>query len=572
MQSSVGHDARLIWRFGGVRLDHFNGTGRHRDGSRRRDRFDRNHGRMTTSRVQGSRLVPRCRRLAVSRRLFPLPPPRVAVSRLRGPIHVTTMNSIHDIGSSPHCLSLHVYKSVCRSVEGGRAPLVVRAWALQRPPMRCRRRRLQVAKSHDRPTKRARRLVPRRIGGQDLRDALAAEAVVARRRDPVAVRLKADAAFPLRLRPRARRLGRRCVVGTRTCRRLRTDRWRRRHLDGRRRLGPQWFSAPDTREVLGPPGCRPRGGGGRRRGGRRRRPRRCRRLSSSCTSKTNCAQQESPYNWTPESTSKQPRKNNGNVRSGQENRRDLSYALRDARRLAHHCPTFYKLPHARGGSFFGRGSLPATGRLRSHALYFINWSHTAAAKADGGRVEFVALYFLNPKHTAAAQREAGKDKGDEDHCSHHGRVIIIIIIMRRLGGLVSWTAHGRRLIANHPVVPMVRAVEAPVAAGGFDFAPVEGRTVAGSCWAALLVGAEGVAPRCFARAGLCGSAPEAARQQCHCSEGHAGFEALGGPAAEPQRHIRRRSPFYGQQGSQMRLPRSATINDSLHRARASLHR
>ncbi|CAH0370188.1 unnamed protein product [Pelagomonas calceolata] len=332
------------------------------------------------------------------------------------------------------------------------------------------------------------------------------------------------------------------------------------------------FSARRSISAMVSAGCRPRGGGGRRRGGRRRRPRRCRRLSSSCTSKTNCAQQESPYNWTPESTSKQPRKNNGNVRSGQENRRDLSYALRDARRLAHHCPTFYKLPHARGGSFFGRGSLPATGRLRSHALYFINWSHTAAAKADGGRVEFVALYFLNPKHTAAAQREAGKDKGDEDHCSHHGRVIIIIIIMRRLGGLVSWTAHGRRLIANHPVVPMVRAVEAPVAAGGFDFAPVEGRTVAGSCWAALLVGAEGVAPRCFARAGLCGSAPEAARQQCHCSEGHAGFEALGGPAAEPQRHIRRRSPFYGQQGSQMRLPRSATINDSLHRARASLHR
>ena len=101
--------------------------------------------------------------------------------------------------------------------------------------------------------------------------------------------------------------------------------------------------------------------------------------------------------------------------------------------------------------------------------------------------------------------------------------------------MVSWTAHGRRLIANHPVVPTVRAVEAPVAAGGFDFAPVEGRSVAGSCWAALLVGAEGVAPRCFARAGLCGSAPEAARQQCHCSEGHAGFEALGGPAAVPQR-------------------------------------
>ena len=216
-----------------MRLDHFNGTGRHRDGSRRRDRFDRNHGRMTMSRVQGSRLVPRCRRLAVSRRLFPLAPPRVAVSRLRGPIHVTTMNSIHDIGSSPHCLSSHVYKSVCRSVEGDRASLVLRAWALQRPPMRCRRRRLQVAKSHDRPTKRARRLVPRRIGGQDLRDALATEAVVARRRDPVAVRLEADAALPLRLRQRARRLGRRCVVGTRTCRRLRTDRWRRR--GGRRR-------------------------------------------------------------------------------------------------------------------------------------------------------------------------------------------------------------------------------------------------------------------------------------------------------------------------------------------------
>ena len=114
-----------------MRLDHFNGTGRHRDGSRRRDLFDRNHSRVLASRVQGSRLVPRCRRLAVSRRLFPLPPPRVAVSRLRGPIHVTTMNSIHDIGSSPHCLSLHVYKSVCRSVEGGRAPLVL-AWALQR--------------------------------------------------------------------------------------------------------------------------------------------------------------------------------------------------------------------------------------------------------------------------------------------------------------------------------------------------------------------------------------------------------------------------------------------------------
>ena len=216
-----------------MRLDHFNGTGRHRDGSRRRDRFDRNHGRLSTSRVQGSRLVPRRRRLAVSRRLFPLAPPRVAVSRLRGPIHVTTMNSIHDIGSSPHCLSSHVYKSVCRSVEGGRASLVLRAWALQRPPMRCRRRRLQVAKSHDRPTKRARRLVPRRIGGQDFCDALAAEAVVARRRDPVAVRLEADDAFPPRLRPHARRLGRRCVVGTRTCRRLRTDRWRRR--GGRRR-------------------------------------------------------------------------------------------------------------------------------------------------------------------------------------------------------------------------------------------------------------------------------------------------------------------------------------------------
>ena len=251
MPSSVGHDARQIWRFSGVRLDHFNGTGRYRDGSCRRDLFDRNHGRLSTSRVQGSRLVPRCRRLAVSRRLFPLAPPRVAVSRLRGPIHVTTMNSIHDIGSSPHCLSSHVYKSVCRSVEGGRASLVLRAWALQRPPMRCRRRRLQVAESHDRPTNWARRragVVPRRIGGQDLRDALAAEAVVARRRDPVAVRLEADAALPLRLRQRARRLGRRCVVGTRTCRRLRTDRWRRR--GGRRRARSaarcRWRASPST--------------------------------------------------------------------------------------------------------------------------------------------------------------------------------------------------------------------------------------------------------------------------------------------------------------------------------------
>ena len=180
-----------------MRLDHFNGTWRHRDGSRRRDRFDRNHGR---------RLVPRRRRLAVSRRLLPLPPPRVAVSRLRGPIHVTTMNSIHDIGSSPHCLSLHVYKSVCRSVEGGRAPLVVRAWALQRPLMRCRRRRLQVAEPHDRPANRARRLVPRRIGGQDSRDALAAEAVVALRPRAFDVRPEADGALDVRLLPLGARL------------------------------------------------------------------------------------------------------------------------------------------------------------------------------------------------------------------------------------------------------------------------------------------------------------------------------------------------------------------------------
>ena len=214
-----------VYKCVGVRLDHFNGTGRHRDGSRRRDLFDRNHGRLSTSRVQGSRLVPRCRRLAVSRRLFPLAPPRVAVSRLRGPIHVTTMNSIHDIGSSPHCLSSHVYKSVCRSVEGGRAPLVVRAWEIQRPPMRCRRRRLQVAESHDRPANWTRRLVPTRIGSNDSRDALAAEAVVARRRDPVAVRLEADGALAGRSKRRI------------TCGRLRADRRQRRHLDGRRRLG-----------------------------------------------------------------------------------------------------------------------------------------------------------------------------------------------------------------------------------------------------------------------------------------------------------------------------------------------
>ena len=49
------------------------------------------------------------------------------------------------------------------------------------------------------------------------------------------------------------------------------------------------------------------------------------------------------------------------------------------------------------------------------------------------------------------------------------------------------TAHGCRLIAIHPVNPIAQV--APVAAGGFDFAPARVPGIAGSCWAALLVGA-----------------------------------------------------------------------------------
>ena len=65
-----------------------------------------------------------------------------------------------------------------------------------------------------------------------------------------------------------------------------------------------------------------------------------------------------------------------------------------------------------------------------------------------------------PETHSSSTRGGRQGQGRRGSC-HHGRVIIIIIIMGRLGGLVSWTAHGRRLIANHPVVPTVRAVETP---------------------------------------------------------------------------------------------------------------
>ena len=532
-----------------MRLDHFNGTARHRDGSRRRDLFDRNHGRLSTSRVQGSRLVPRCRRLAVSRRLFPLAPPRVAVSRLRGPIHVTTMNSIHDIGSSPHCLSSHVYKSVCRSVEGGRASLVLRARGRSSGRLcaaaadGCRSRSRTTARQNGHGVSFRGGLVAR-TSVMHSRQKLWLHGVVTRSlygsrqmmhsppsdcgRTPVGwggvawsvrelaggcartvgVGAAAGGARPCaaaawgpsgmiqpgdcrsRSRTPARQNGhgvsfrRGLVAMTRVMHSRQKlwlhsvmtrsrygsrqmEHWRgevrvgelvegcartdgRRHLDGRRRLGrgPQpgvLRAAKHLCDGL----CRFRRRGGGRRRGRRRGGRRA-GLGAAAVSPPPAHPKQITLSKKVAIIGPQRVLSSNHLKImatfavAKENRRDLSYALRDARRLAHHCPTFYKLPHARGGSFFGRGRLPAAWRLRSHALYFIKWSHTAAAKADGGRVDFVALYFLNPKHTAAAQGEAGKDKGDEDHCSHHGRVIIIIIIMGRLGGLVSWTAHGRR--------------------------------------------------------------------------------------------------------------------------------
>jgi len=68
----------------------------------------------------------------------------------------------------------------------------------------------------------------------------------------------------------------------------------------------------------------------------------------------------------------------------------------------------------------------------------------------------------------------------------------------RLAVAVEVAAPRGCAVAMHPVISTV--IGAPLAAGGIDFAPVRMPVIAGGGGAAGLVGAVGVAPRCFARA------------------------------------------------------------------------